>query len=311
VTGATGFIGTHLLAQLRREGYVVRALTRAPQAPTGAPRVSNTIDRITWIHGDLADGCGVDELLHGADAVVHCAGAVRGARQSEFDAINVDGTRRVAEAAAAGRVARLLLLSSLAAREPALSMYASSKRRGEDTLRSVDVPWTVFRPPAVYGPGDKELAPLFGLMLRGFAVVPGHSGRTSLLYVTDLARAVIAWLRAPAQRGEGECFELDDGTPGGYDWTDLIRIAQTVRGARIQRVDIPQTVLGAVAGANLGLGRLLGRAPMLTPGKVRELFHRDWVCRTQPIRAALAWQPEVQFDAGLRLTFADPSNDAN
>ncbi len=310
MTGATGFIGTHLLAQLYREGYEVRALTRVPRA-------SNAIDRITWIHGDLTDGRGVDELLQRATAVLHCAGAVRGARQSDFDTVNVDGTRRIAEAAAAAGVARLLLLSSLAAREPQLSMYASSKRRGEDALRSVNMPWTVFRPPAVYGPGDEELAPLFGLMLRGLAVVPGHSGRTSLLYVTDLVRAVSAWLRAPAQRDGGECFELDDGTPGGYDWTDMIRIARTVRGARIRRVDIPQPLLGAIAAANLGLGRLLHRAPMVTPGKVRELFHRDWVCRTQPIRAALSWQPEVQFAAGLRLTFqaptgapADPSNGA-
>ncbi len=303
MTGATGFIGTHLLAQLRVEGYVVRALTRAPRA-------SSAIDRITWVQGDLADGRGVDELLRGADAVVHCAGAVRGARPSDFDTINVDGTRRVAEAAAAAGVRRLLLLSSLAAREPALSMYASSKRRGEDALRSVDVRWTVLRPPAVYGPGDKELAPLFGLMLRGLAVVPGHSGRTSLLYVTDLVRAMSAWLRAPAERGAGECFELDDGTPGGYDWSDMIRIAQAVRGARIHRLDIPRAVLGAIAGANLGVGRVLGRAPMLSPGKVRELFHRDWVCRTEAIRATLSWQPEVQFAAGLRLTFSDLSNAA-
>ncbi len=210
---------------------------------------------------------------------MHCAGAVRGAHPRDFDAINVDGTRRIAEAAAAAGVTRLLLLSSLAAREPTLSMYASSKRRGEDAVRSVDIASTVFRPPAVYGPGDKELAPLFGLMLRGIAVVPGHAGRTSLLYVTDLVRAVGAWLRAPSQRG-GECFELDDGTPHGYDWTEMIRIAQTVRGAAIRRLDIPQPLLDAIGRVNLGLGRAFHRAPMLTPGKVRELFHRDWVCRT-------------------------------
>ncbi len=77
-------------------------------------------------------------------------------------------------------------------------MYSSSKRRGEAVLQSTSVPWTVFRPPAVYGPGDKELLPLFRLMMQGVAVVPGHAGRTSLIYVTDLVRAMIAWLGAPA-----------------------------------------------------------------------------------------------------------------
>ncbi|HEY6600097.1 MAG TPA: NAD-dependent epimerase/dehydratase family protein [Pseudomonadales bacterium] len=300
VTGATGFIGAHLLTHLRGEGYGIRAMTRSPRASGNG---------ISWIDGDLAGGRGVDELVRGADTVVHCAGAVRGAHPRDFDAINVDGTRRIAEAAAAAGVKRLLLLSSLAAREPSLSMYASSKRRGEDAVRSVDIASTVFRPPAVYGPGDNELAPLFGLMLRGIAVVPGHAGRTSLLYVTDLARAVGAWLRAPSHRG-GECFELDDGTPQGYDWTEMIRIAQTVRGAAIRRLDIPQPLLDAIGRVNLGLGRAFHRAPMLTPGKVRELFHRDWVCRTQQIRSALAWQPEVQFAEGLKRTFADPSHGA-
>ena len=295
VTGATGFIGSHLLEQLVRDGFVVRALTRTHRA-------SRDADRVVWIKGDLAAGRGIDQLVDGADAVVHCAGAVRGASTADFDAINVAGAACLARAAAAAGVGRLLSISSLAAREPSLSLYASSKQRGEDALKSSGVPWTIFRPPAVYGPGDKELAPLFALMLRGVAVVPGHSGRTSLLFVTDLVRAVIAWFSAPAVAGH--CFELDDGTPGGYDWSELIDIAQQMRGAHVYRVDVPRRLLAGVGAANLWLGRLLQRAPMLTPGKVRELFHEDWVCTTSDIRSALLWQPEVRFAEGLRRTFA-------
>ena len=295
VTGATGFIGAHLLEQLVRDGLVVRALTRIP-------RVSRNADRVVWIRGDLTEGRGIDELVDGADAVVHCAGAVRGASAADFDAINVAGTARLARASAVAGVGRLLSISSLAARQPSLSLYASSKQRGEDALASSGVPWTVFRPPAVYGPGDKELVPLFALMLRGIAVVPGHPGRTSLLFVTDLVRAVMAWFGA--QEVAGRCFELDDGTPGGYDWSELIGIAQQMRGAHVYRVDIPRRVLAVVGAANLWIGRLLRRAPMLTPGKVRELFHEDWVCATSDIRTALSWQPEVGFAEGLRRTFA-------
>ena len=293
MTGATGFIGTHLLRALRADGYSVRALTRAPRQSSDG--------QLTWIVGDLADNRSVQQLVEGAHAVVHCAGAVRGARPVDFDAINVEGTARVAAAAEAAGVRRLLSLSSLAARQPELSMYASSKRRGEDVLMDCRVPWTLLRPPAVYGPGDKELVPLFRLMLRGVAIVPGHAGRTSLIYVTDLVQAIAAWLAAPVL--DQRCFELDDGTPGGYDWAEMIRIATELRGSRIRRVDVPRAVLASVGAVNLLIGRAFGRAPMLTTGKVRELFHPDWVCHTQAIRDALRWQPEVKFAEGLRLTF--------
>jgi 2-alkyl-3-oxoalkanoate reductase len=293
VTGATGFIGTHLLRRLRNDGYSVRALTRSPRQSTDG--------QLTWIIGDLADNRSVQQLVEGADAVVHCAGAVRGARPADFDAINVEGTARVAAAAEVAGAKRLLSLSSLAARQPELSMYASSKRRGEDVLKGCRVPWTLLRPPAVYGPGDKELVPLFRLMLRGVAIVPGHSGRTSLIYVTDLVDAIASWLTAPLL--PESCFELDDGTPGGYDWAEMIRVATELRGSRIHRINVPRGVLAGVGAVNLWVGRAFGHAPMLTSGKVRELFHRDWVCHTQAIRDALRWQPRVKFAEGLRLTF--------
>jgi 2-alkyl-3-oxoalkanoate reductase len=296
VTGATGFIGTHLLSALLQLGYAVRALTRVPRA---ASHASN--DRLTWITGDLADGDGMDELVAGADSVMHCAGAVRGARAADFDAINVFGTRRLVESAARANVDRLLSLSSLAAREPGLSLYASSKRRGENVLSDADIRWTVFRPPAVYGPGDKELAPLFGLMLRGVAVTPGHTGRFSLLYVADLVRAMIAWLETPDVGGR--CFELDDGTPGGYDWQQLVAVAAAVRGARVLHWRVPRPVLAAPATVNQWIGQTLHRLPMLTPGKVRELYHGDWVCNSADIRQAINWCPQVRFAEGLRLTF--------
>ncbi len=301
MTGATGFIGTHLLHRLRLDGVAVRALTRTPRSAADT-------DQLTWITGNLVEGRGVEQLVDGVDAVVHCAGAVRGARATDFDAINVAGTGRLAAAAAAAGVTRGLALSSLAAREPQLSMYASSKRRGEAVLSDGPVPWTLLRPPAVYGPGDTELTPLFALMLRGLAVVPSHSGRTSLIYVTDLVRAISAWLTAPSVRGG--CFELDDGTPGGYDWSEMIRIATELRGAPVRRLDVPRGVLAGVGALNLWLGRALGRAPMLSSGKVRELFHMDWVCHTQGIRETLRWQPEVRFAEGLRLCFPDKWPDA-
>jgi nucleoside-diphosphate-sugar epimerase len=270
----------------------VVALSRTPRPST---------DEVRWVQGDLTDAQAIAELISDVDCVLHCAGAVRGARAADFDTTNVLGTQRVADAASRAGVERLLSLSSLAAREPSLSFYASSKRMGEAVLEHADVPWTVFRPPAVYGPGDRELAPLFDLMLKGFAVTPRHGGHFSLLYVSDLVAAMVAWLDAP--QVAGRCYELDDGMAGGYDWDRVVSIARQVRGRAIVRWRVPRGVLAVPAAVNQMAGRALHLAPMLTPGKVRELYFPDWVSRTEEACAALDWRARVDFAAGLRLTF--------
>src|SRR4029453_7933541 len=132
-------------------------------------------------------------LVAGTEAVIHSAGTVRGARRSDFDRVNAEGAGRVARAAPLPpRPPRFLLMSSLAARMPELSDYAGSKWRGECAVKAAsdNMRWTVLRPPAVLGPGDRELHPLFRCIARGFAFVPACApGRFSLIQVDDLATA--------------------------------------------------------------------------------------------------------------------------
>ncbi len=127
-------------------------------------------------------------------------------RRAEFDRINAEGagTPRPRRGERTPERPRFLLMSSLAAREPELSHYAASKRRGEDALAAASptLRWTVLRPPAVYGPGERELRPLFRWIARGVAPLAcRRAGRFSLLYVDDLATAVLRWLDADAGDG--------------------------------------------------------------------------------------------------------------
>jgi nucleoside-diphosphate-sugar epimerase len=298
LTGATGFIGAALLSHLARAGWPVRALYRPRPG-----RIAAQLPGVEWLPGDLDDDGALKALVAGADAVIHCAGVVRGARRSDFDRVNVDGAARLAGAAArAGRAPRFLLVSSLAARMPELSHYAASKWSGERAVAaaSASMRWTVLRPPAVFGPGDRELAPLFRSIARGFAPMPaGAPGRFSLLHVDDLAAAATRWLEADA--GYGETFELDDGRPGGYDWDTVVTLAGRVlrEGRPVRRVPIPVPLLGVAALANLGAARLLGYAPMLTPGKLREITHRNWLCDSHAFALATGWRPTVAFEPGL------------
>jgi nucleoside-diphosphate-sugar epimerase len=297
ITGATGFIGAVITRQLQQSGWAVRALVRAP----GAGRRLEARG-IQVVPGALSDPAALAALVTGVDAVIHCAGAVRGANWADFAAVNVDGTANLLQALD-GRSAAVVLLSSLAAREPGLSHYARSKRTMEDLLQGAGAPGEclVLRPPAVYGPGDRELMPLFNAMARGFAPLPAPQGaRASMLYVDDLARAVLAWLMQ-ARRSSGT-FELHDGQPGGYSWEEIVGIAESLLGRRIRKLRLPDWLLGNWAGANLGLARVLRYAPMLTPGKLRELRHPDWVCDNASLRAVLDWQPRVRLREGLQLT---------
>lgn len=298
VTGATGFIGRQLCLHLRDQGYRVRALVRSPARAAQLMRAG-----VELVPGDLAATAALRELLADAAAVIHCAGTVRGRTPADFAPANVRGVESLCAALRHRPGCRLLALSSLAAREPTLSAYAASKYAGEQVLLAQGgaIAWTVLRPPAVYGPGDRELLPLFRLMARGLALVPGDvTARVSLLYVTDLVAAAAAWLRrAPPPR---RIFTLSDPTDAGYSWQDILAIAGAQFGRRVRRVPLPAMALDAAARVNWLGAAALGYAPMLTPAKLRELRHPDWVCGWRELAGVLDWQPQVTLAEGLRRT---------
>lgn len=301
LTGATGFIGKVLLSHLQGQGYQIKALYRPSSTAPPLPTPS-----LHWQAGSLEDRDSLRKLIEQCDVVVHCAGAVRGATLEQFKEVNVAGVVRIAEAAAEQQASRFLLISSLAAREPSLSAYAASKRMGEDALASTlgdRMSWDIVRPPAVYGPGDREMLPLLRLIRRGVVPVIGHrNARFSLLYVDDLADAVCGLLQsAPASAGRH--FELHDGHPDGYTWPQIAAIAADLNGKEPFCLSIPRPLMQSVAQANALLARLLGYRPMLTPGKVREIFHPDWACDNSAISGAIGWQPRVSFREGMKRLF--------
>lgn len=302
LTGATGFVGKRLISQLTGAGWKVRALYRPKKG-----RTPPVLSGVEWVAGDLNDKEALNTLVNGTYAVIHCAGVVRGANRKDFDIVNEFGARRIADIAAMQeQIPRFLLISSLAAREPELSHYAGSKRRGEWAVKSASdtMRWTILRPPAVFGPGDREMLPVFKGIANGFAAMPaGVDGRFSMIYVDDLASAVVSWL--VADDGYGQTFEIDDGLVGGYDWDTMLEIGgRVLRGGKVvRRILIPIFLLKFVASINLWTSRILGYAPMLTPGKVREITHSDWVSDTGEFEQITGWQPKYGLENGLAKLF--------
>jgi nucleoside-diphosphate-sugar epimerase len=299
VTGGSGFIGRRIVHRLVREGWRVRALVRRPD--TGLSDAGAEV-----VLGTLEDTASVHALAESARAVVHCAGAIRAPNQEAFVQINRDGTRCLAEAILAQpRRPRLLLMSSLAARAPELSMYAASKRMAEDVVRRMldgRAEFCIVRPPAVYGPGDRATLPIFRQIQRGLLLVPAADARFSLLYVEDLAQIVAHLLDAPSWNGE--TIEPDDGR-GGYCWTDLARIGGDHLQRRVRTVPVPWLALWLPAAIAQLVGAVLKRAPIMTPGKLRELYHANWVCQaTSGTLLPAAVPPRVAFDHGFAATLA-------
>ncbi|MDH3663971.1 MAG: NAD-dependent epimerase/dehydratase family protein [Alphaproteobacteria bacterium] len=299
VTGANGFIGRRLIERLCRDGVAVRALMRRRPIETELDGGDLTI-----VKGSLNDNAAITSLIDGVDAVIHLAGLIKArTRQAFFDA-NAEGTRHLASIAAARpRPPKLLLVSSLAAREPALSSYAASKRAGEEALSTLGdtLPWTILRPPAVYGPGDPETLSFFKGAKRGFGIMLGNDqARFSLLHVDDLIDLILTVL--DPRTADQLVLEPDDGREGGHDWRGMIAAAEQAFGRKVLRLRIPKTLLSALGLANAGLRILPGYTPMLTPEKVRELSHQDWVADRRQILAATEWRPAIPVDRGFPAT---------
>jgi nucleoside-diphosphate-sugar epimerase len=288
VTGATGFVGPHLIAALARHGWKLRLLIRRW---TPLPSLAGVDAEIVW--GDLSDEAVLRRLVEGADAVVHAAGVIKARRKEDFQAINRDGTARLSSVAPN---IPFLLLSSLAAREPQLSPYAASKRAAEALLGQRPGPWFAVRAPAVYGPGDRETLAYFKMAARGFALQPAvPDARLSLIHVEDLTEALARALdRLPAP----SVYEIDDGKEGGYGHADMAVAAANALGRPVHRIPVPRGLISAVAALNAQRRS----TQILTPAKVRELFHPDWVAHDRRLTTTLGWMAHYDMTQGFKQT---------
>lgn len=299
VTGASGFVGRDTVARLAARGLRPRIMLRRSDADLEAMAAG-------VVYGDLTDSSALERLVAGADAVVHIGGLVSAVRPAEFHRINCVAAERLAEAAAAAGVRCFLLVSSLAARQPELSPYAASKNAAEKALlrAAPGLRCAIVRPPGVYGPGDRATLPIFRQLAGGLVVVPGSAqARFSLIYVEDLARALVSLVEHPdAAAWDGEPLPLDDGAEGGYAWSELAALAGRALGRRVRVLQLPPALLAPLAWGSAGVSRLTGKPAMISPGKLRELAWPDWVAKAQPQRLPSDGRPRVPFTEGFTLT---------
>lgn len=290
VTGATGFVGPHLVAALARRGWRLRLLVRR-----WSPLPSLAGVDAELVLGDVSSEQALRQLVAGADAVVHAAGLIKAKADRDFLSVNRDSAALLS---ALAPDAHMLLLSSLAAREPQLSAYSESKRAGEAVVAGRTGPWTIVRAPAVYGPGDRETLAYFRAIKSGIAPQPRvPEARLSLIHVADLAEALaLAVERLPAN----STYEIDDGRT--YTYGDMATAAGEALGRRPWRVAVPRSVMACIARWNELRQALGADAQILTRGKVNEIFHPDWSAPDRRLAAAIGFQPRYDLASGFRDT---------
>lgn len=289
ITGGTGFVGSHLIDAALSAGHDIAALTRRGQPSR---------ERVTWISGDLSDRSAMKQLVEGADAVIHVAGVLNVPTAEQFEAGNVDGTLAMLASATAAGVHRFVFVSSLAAREPQLSMYGASKAKAEAIVERSGLDWAIVRPPAVYGPGDRETLELFRMAKLGVMLMPA-GGRFSLLNADDLAALLIALAQptAPSKL----IVEPDDGHAGGWSHKEFASALGDALNKKPLVVPAPGAMLHLAARAD----RLIrGTKARLTPDRAAYFAHRDWVVDSARVPPPDLWTARIATAQGLRDTAA-------
>ena len=319
VTGGTGFVGAHLVRALLERGDEVRSLVRDPAKAAALGWTS----AVELVRGDVNDARALREGCAGAEVIYHVAGRVSARSAAEFMAANRDGTARVLEAAAVEPPRRFLYVSSLAAAGPTLpgqpidesrppapvTPYGRSKLSAELLVRATPVPWTIVRPPTVYGERDRELFKLFKLARAAVVPVFGDgSQELSVIYAADLADAVIA--AATAQRSAGAVYFA--AHPSVTTSRELIRaIGRAVgsnRAGRRGRGREPRILplaapLARVILWTVGtLAHLAGRATVLSADKAPEFLAPAWTCRPDALIRDTGWRAKVDLETGLERT---------
>lgn len=312
VTGATGFVGSHLVERLLRAEMEVVCLVRRTSDPV-------------WIRGlpvetrvaSLAEPEAMGAAMADVDYVFHVAGLTRARTRKAYLAVNAEGTRRLVVAAvASGRpLRRFVYVSSLAAVGPAptpqppdetalpkpIDGYGASKLAGERIVMDAadDMPITIVRPPAVYGPRDTNFLPLFR-MARRFGLAPligKRTNRISFVYATDLAEGI--HLAASSAGGEGQTYFIAGGTHTQDDLADAISGALD---RPLRRLRVP-AVLARLAGEYGQLKwALTGKPQILSRRKIKDALQPRWTCCWDKARRDLGYRERTGLADGMKQT---------
>jgi nucleoside-diphosphate-sugar epimerase len=311
VSGANGFVGSHVAERLAAKGVELRLMLRR----TSDVRYLEGLE-YERVNVDLRDPESLTEACRGVDAVVHLAVQTLAPSESLFQQVNALGTANLVHAARSAGVKRFVYISSLAAQGPnpdretlmpdppaPVSAYGRSKLAGENAVLAAcpNIDVAIVRLSAVYGQRDKALLPLYRMGKLGFVPVYGDGENLlSWLHVYDAADAIVATVLGKTP--SGAVYTVSDG--GFYTWKQLVASFGLAWG-RTPRIIYGPPFLFRLAGAAGGLAQILTRKGLsMQNDQVRHMQARYFICDNTAITRDLGWQPKIDLDAGFAQTIA-------
>ena len=314
VTGGSGFLGSHIIEQLSQAGRPVRALVRR----SSDTQFLRTLSTVELVDGAIDDRASLERAVVGVEAVVHSAGLVKARNLDEFMRVNARGTENLLDVCVplGATLKRFVQVSSITVGGPSdaygnpvsvdatprpVTDYGRSKLAAERAVlaKKDQLKITIIRPPAIYGPRDREILAFFKSIKMGVLPLLGSpQSKLSMTYGPDCARACIRAIDADVP--SGSIFAVDDGAV--HTMAELISEAESAMGKRaFLRIPLPRRVVEGAAILSESYGKLTNRAMMLTRDKCNELFDQ-WVCDGSKAQRELGFTPSVTFSQGVKQT---------
>ncbi len=307
VTGATGFVGSHLAHLLDGSGTRVRCLTRATSSSRWLP---GSVERVA---AGISDGETVRRALQGVSVVYHLAAATSAVDDAAYRRANIELTQALLDAIAdAAPQARVLLCSTLAAGGPAadgrplteadpsrpIGPYGATKLAAEGLVARSGLDYVIVRPPTVYGPRDRDILAVFRFARYGVVPSFAPAGQLlSLIHVRDLAQGLHL---AATRGGKGSLYYVADGPP--HSWGVIVDAMGAALGRRLRFVRVPLSIGAVAARASCAVARITSSKPLLTPERVLNMAQLAWTCDDSKARRELGFQATVGMHEGMAET---------
>jgi len=312
VTGGNGFIGSHLVECLIRQGKEVRCLVRKTSRLTWIEQLP-----MQWVYGDVSDADSLRSIVQNVDYVYHLGGIVRARSEEEFNRVNFEGTKNLLEACRRfnPHLQRFVLVSSQAAAGPSpdgapltedvpphpISAYGRSKMKAETAVMHWGefFPYTIIRPPSVYGRRDDDIFVIFkAVNYRVKPLIGWRNKKISLVHVDDLIRGIC--VAAESVRGENEVFSI--ANPEAYDWLDIMNAISRSLGTKAVTVRIPETLLSFMAVLSEKLARLRHTDAVFNSDKANEMKQHYWLISSDKAARLLGFVTHIDLEQGLKDT---------
>ena len=306
VTGATGFIGRHLIGELSAQHYV-RALARR----TSRIEFLQQYKHVDIMYGDLDTGQGLDDALRTIDLVIHCAARTNATTYYQYHQTNTMGTYHLVQAMQRMSVDTMLFLSTNAVSGPSsslhpvcegdevrpISYYGSTKKRAEDIIIQSGLHYLILRPVAVYGPYDMDMLRYIRLIAQGICPVIGFGEKyLNLIYVKDLVRLIL--MCVSHNSFENEVFFVHDGQC--YQFTHIVRTISQLLGRRVHIVRVPKSIAMLYSIFNEVFIHPAKR--LIRRDKIYELACQYWLCSTERLQQRFNFKPRYTLSEGMKHT---------